>query len=127
MDLSAQGIATAPDKINDDKKLYVKIAYTAFQKRTFFFARHLNVYKSVLAYPKDKVLSILDTDDSQNSIGPVLYRIQQDQEYLSQNLGNATRNYCVVSKKLLGLVKFYRMMTIYKVDRVKTRKKKIAP
>ena len=85
------------------------------------------VSDSVMAYPRDGGLFILDTDASATGIGAVLSQLQWDETsqkeverpiaYASRTLTRSQRRYCTTRRELLAVVSFVRHFRHYLLGR----------
>ena len=85
------------------------------------------VSDSVMAYPRDSGLFILDTDASATGIGAVLSQLQWDETsqkeierpiaYASRTLTRSQRRYCTTRRELLAVVSFVRHFRHYLLGR----------
>ena len=77
-------------------------------QKAFEELKHALSSAPVLAYPRQGIRFMLDTDASNTGIGAVLSQVQDDQErviaYYSRTLSKSERNYCVTRRELLAVV-----------------------
>ncbi|XP_067939742.1 uncharacterized protein [Watersipora subatra] len=115
--VSAEGVATNPEKIEDVKSWPIPkwvrelkaFLGTAECLKSFESLKQSLVTSEFLGYPDPSLPFILDTDASAEGIGGVLSQIQNGKErvisYYSKSFSPSERNYCVTRRELLAVIK----------------------
>lgn len=85
-----------------------RFEWTTQCQETFNSLKQVLTSSSVLSFPKENGMFILDTDASNLGIGAVLSQEQNGIEkviaYYSRTLNNSEKNYCVTRKELLAVI-----------------------
>ena len=105
----------------------VKFEWTDECRDAFKKLKEILTSQSVMAYPKDSGLLILDTDASGTGIGATLSQLQlcektgKEEErpiaHASKSMNKAQRQYCVTRKELLAVVYFVQHFRHYLLGR----------
>ena len=113
-----QGFSNWASPLYELTKKNVKLEWTSACEEAFERLKDRLVSSPILAYPKNDILFVLDTDASSYGSGAVLSQVQENGEekviaYGNKSLSKTQRNYCTTMKELLTCVVFVKQLYHY--------------